>query len=83
MAKTAKTVTLRLDEKMHRQFKRFAKAQNRSLANFIETAALRHIEETLYADEAEMAEIRADETLKAKLKGGSRAARQRQGRFVA
>ncbi len=79
----AKTVTLRLDEKTYRNFKRCAKARNRSLANFIETAALRHIEETLHVDEEERAEILADEVLKAKLKQGSHAARRREGRFVA
>ncbi|MBM3288879.1 MAG: ribbon-helix-helix protein, CopG family, partial [Candidatus Hydrogenedentes bacterium] len=36
-----KTVTLRLDDKTYRQFRRLAESDNRPLSNFIETAAKR------------------------------------------
>jgi hypothetical protein len=53
----AKTLTMRLDDKTYETFVRAAKAERRSLANLVETAALRHIEESSFVDDVEMAEI--------------------------
>ena len=53
----AKTLTMRLDDKTYETFARAAHAERRSLANLVETAALRHIQESLFVDDAEMAEI--------------------------
>ncbi len=78
----AKTLTMRLDDKTYETFVRAAKAERRSLANLVETAALRHIEESSFVDDVEMAEILSRPELIKRLKTGSRDARKRKGRFV-
>ena len=77
-----KTLTMRLDEETYDVFIRAARAERRSLANFIETAALKQVQESTFADDAEMAEILARPELVERLKAGSRDARKRKGRFV-
>lgn len=78
----SKTLTLRLDEDTYRIFSAAAKAENRSIANVIQTAALHRIQEQQFVDEYEMAEIRANEALVKRLKKGSQHAKERRGRFV-
>lgn len=78
----SKTVTLRLDDETYEMFREAARSQNRALSNLIETAAMARIREEQFVDDSEMAEIRADEELQARLKKGSRAAALRKGRFV-
>jgi len=78
----SKTVTLRLDDKVHSKFRRLAKQDNRPLSNFIETAALRFIESEQFVDEFEMAEIRANKGLNASIKRGFRDAKAKRGRFA-
>ncbi len=77
-----KTVTLRLDNETYQTFVRAAKAERRSLANLVETAALRQIQETSFADDAEMAEILSRPGLLKRLEAGSADAKKRRGRFV-
>ena len=78
----SKTVTLRLDDETYEVFRVAAGAQNRALSNLIETAALAHIRAEQFADDHEMADIRADKKLQARLRKGSKAAARREGRFV-
>ena len=78
----SKTVTLRLNEQVYNKFRGLAQQDNRSLANFIETAVLRYIEEVEYADEFEMAEINSNEELNHSLKNGISDAEAKRGRFV-
>lgn len=78
-----KTLTLRLEDETYRAFVRAARAERRSLANLIETAALRHLEQESFVDDAEMAEILSRPELIKRLKAGSRDARSRRGRFAA
>ena len=78
----AKTLTLRLDDAAYETFLRAAEAERRSISNLIETAALRHLQESSFADDAEMAEILSRPELIKRLKAGSRDAHRRQGRFV-
>jgi hypothetical protein len=78
----AKTLTMRLDEETYRTLVRAAAAERRSLANLVETAALRGILESSFVDDAEMAEIASRPELVKRLKKGSENARKRQGRFV-
>ncbi len=59
----AKTVTLQLDEKTYRLFRRLAEDDNRPLPNFIENAARRYVEESEFADSFEMAEIAGNAAL--------------------
>lgn len=78
----AKTVTLRLADDVYEELREAAQAENRSLSNLIETAALGRLREQRFVDDAEMAEILANERLLARLRSGSRQARRRKGRFV-
>ncbi len=77
-----KTVTLRLDDKLYGRFRRLAERDNRPLSNFIETAALRFVENEQFVDEFEMDEIRANRALNESIKRGHRDAKARRGRFV-
>jgi uncharacterized protein (DUF1778 family) len=79
----AKTLTLRLDEETYQTFVRAAKAERRSLANLVETAALQRILESNFVDDAEMAEIASRPDLVKRLRDGFRDARNRKGRVVA
>lgn len=77
-----KTLTMRLDDQTYETFARAAKAERRSLANLVENAALRHIEDSNFVDDAEMAEIVSRPELVKRLQAGSRDARKRKGRLV-
>lgn len=77
-----KTVTLRLKDEVYRIFAQMAKAENRSLSNLIETAALKNIRERQFVDDIELAEILSNDDLMKRLKEGSSEARQLKGRFV-
>ena len=77
-----KTITLRLSDEDFRLFQAFAKAENRTLANAIETLALKQIQEELFADEFEMEEIIKNNALLTRLKTGSAEAKRMKGRFV-
>ena len=77
-----KTVTMRIDDPVYQRLKAAAAAEHRSLANFIETAALRHLEESEFMEETEAQEILADRSLIARLRTGHAQARRRKGSFV-
>ena len=77
-----KTVTLRLKESVYKIFVEIAKAENRSLSNLIETAALKNIREEQFVDDVELAEIMSNTELLKRLKVGSVEAHQLKGRFV-
>ena len=76
------TVTLRLPENHYRLFRKLAEEENRSLSNFIETATIRHIEETECADPFEMAEIKGNTELNKSIMKGHNDAQNKKGRFV-
>ena len=78
----SKTVTLRLKDEVYKAFAEAASAENRSLSNLIETAALNKIREQQFADDVEMAEILADRDLVKRIQKGSREAKLRKGRFI-
>ena len=77
-----KTLTIRIDEKTYRSFLKWAEAENRSLANFIETAVKQHIRERDFVDDSEMAEILANEQLIERLRKGSKDAKRKKGTMV-
>jgi predicted transcriptional regulator len=77
-----KTVTLRLSDETYSTFLEAAKAENRSLSNLIETAALAKVREQQFADDAEVAEILANKELMKRIKKGSQEARLKKGRIV-
>jgi predicted DNA-binding protein len=78
----AKVVTLRLDDEVYNTFKTMAAQENRPLSNFIETAALRYINEIEYVDEFEMAEINSNATLHDSMKSGIEDYKNRRGRLI-
>ncbi|MBW1748864.1 MAG: CopG family transcriptional regulator [Deltaproteobacteria bacterium] len=78
----SKTVTLRLKDEIYNIFYEMAKAENRSLSNLIETAALNKIREQQFVDDVEMAEILSNQDLLRRIKEGSNEARSLKGRFV-
>ena len=78
----SKTVTLRLNDEVYKKFLGLAEHDNRPLSNFIETAALRFIEEHEYVDEFEMQEINDNQGLNRSITGGLRDAKAKRGRFA-
>ncbi|MCF7838544.1 MAG: CopG family transcriptional regulator [Candidatus Marinimicrobia bacterium] len=78
----SQTVTLRLDDSVYKKFKGLAVHDNRPLSNFIQTAALRFVEQHELIDEFEMAEIRGNVSLNHSIKSGLRDAKAKRGRFV-
>ena len=77
-----KTVTLRLNDEVYQALVEAARADNRLLSNLIETAALAKIREQQFVDDAEMAEIQANQNLVKRIRKGSRDARAGKGQFV-
>ncbi len=77
-----KTVTLRLNDESYNAFLEASKAENRSIANLIETAALTKIRELQFVDDVEMAEILTNKDLLKRIKQGSKEAKTKRGRFV-
>ena len=78
----SKTVTLRLPETTYERFRILAQRENRSLSNFIETAASRYVEADQFVDEFEMSEIERNAELNQSLKRGAKDAEAGRGRFV-
>jgi uncharacterized protein (DUF1778 family) len=78
----AKTLTVRIDEATYRLIAEAAAAENRSVSNFIETAARQKAAAEIFVSEQEMAEIRSDTVLQRRLKAGHRDAAARRGRFA-
>ena len=78
----SQTVTLRLDDSVYKKFKGLAVRDNRPLSNFIQTAALRFVEQHETVDEFEMAEIRGNDSLNQSIKSGLQDVKAKRGRFV-
>ena len=78
----AKTITLRLEDPVYREFRHLAEGDHRPLANWIVTTTLRHLEECQFVSDVEMVSIRADKGLVRRLREGSRDARLKRGRRV-
>ncbi len=78
----SKTVTIRLNDQIYRRFRKLAEQDNRPLSNFIETAAIRYLQNEQFVDELEMDEIRATRPLNESVKRGFRDSKMRRGRFA-
>lgn len=78
----SKTVTMRIEDTLYEKLKKHAESENRTLSNFIETAALKYIEQIELVDEYEMKEIIGNTDLLERLKTGSLDAINKKGRFV-
>ena len=77
----SKTITLRISEPNYEMFRTLAEQDNRSLSNFIETAALRFVTEHEFVDVYEMSEIRSNKALNESLKRGVEDAKAGERRF--
>lgn len=77
-----KTVTLRLSDRDYKTLKDAAEGDNRSIANMIETLALRKLEEEAFVEDFEMEEIASNQALLRKLEKGHRDAKLKRGRLV-
>ena len=77
-----KTLTVRIEESAYRLIEEAAAAENRSVSNFIETAALKRAAEEIFVPQDEMTEILSDKSLVRRLKSGHRDAAARRGRFA-
>ena len=64
----SKTISLRVDDSLYHILKAHAEAENRSISNFIETAAKRYVDEVDYADDFEMESINHNKALLDRLK---------------
>ena len=77
-----KTLTVRMDDATYRLIAEAAEVENRSVSNFIETAAREKAAAQIFVSDEEMAEIRGDKNLQRRLKVGHRDAAARRGRFA-
>jgi len=77
-----KTLTVRIDDATYRLIADAAEAENRSVSNFIETAAREKALSEIFVPDEEMAGIRSDASLKRRLKSGHKDAASRRGRLV-
>lgn len=77
-----KTITLRLADEIYEKFNRAAAEDKRSIANLIETLALRKLEEESLADDFEMQEIFSNTQLLRKLEKGHSEVIAKKGRMV-
>jgi uncharacterized protein (DUF1778 family) len=77
-----KTLTIRVDDATYQLIADAAAVDNRSVSNFIETAARQKAIGKILVPGSEMAEIESDKVLLRRLKAGRRDAAARRGRFV-
>ena len=77
-----KTITLRLRDEVYEKLNRAAAEDNRSIANLIETLALKKLDEETLVDDFEMEEIFSNTNLLKKLERGHTHAVQKKGRLV-
>jgi uncharacterized protein (DUF1778 family) len=77
-----KTLTVRMDDATYDLVAEAAASENRSVSNFIETAARDRAVAEIFVSDEEMAEIRSSGELQKRLKSGHRDAASRRGRFA-
>ena len=78
-----KVVTLRLNDDVYHLFSHYAKDDNRTLSNFIETAAKKYIEQNIEnVDEYEMNDIKNNASLNESLKRGYKDAKNKKGHYL-
>ena len=78
----SKTATIRLNDNTYKLFRTLAENNNRPLSKFIETSALRYIEEHQLIDDFEMAEIKSNQDLIKSLKRGVKDAKSGRESFI-
>jgi uncharacterized protein (DUF1778 family) len=76
----SKTITLRLDDAEYELIATGAMAERRPISNFITATVIREIEQSIYADGVEMAQIKGDQGLLDRLNQGHTEAKARRGK---
>ena len=66
----AKTVTVRMDDKIYDLIRKAADGERRSISNFLEYAALRYLTDEISVSDEEMDDILSDAALAASLRQG-------------
>ncbi|MDM8548909.1 hypothetical protein QUF72_02480 [Desulfobacterales bacterium HSG2] len=64
----SKSLTLHIKDEIYEVFRKAAQTENRSVPNFIETAALARICEQQFTDDVELDEILSDQNLMERMK---------------
>jgi len=77
-----KVITLRLTEEEYREIRAAAEIEHRPISNFITAEVLKEIEKSYCVDNIEMAQIKSDRKLLARLKTGHMHAQRMKGRLV-
>ena len=77
-----KSVTIRLDDEVYKKFQKIAVEDHRSIPNLIETLAIKKLDEDLFTDTFETAEIFSNKSLLGRLKKGRQQAFQKKGQLV-
>ncbi|OQA91999.1 MAG: hypothetical protein BWY26_00568 [Elusimicrobia bacterium ADurb.Bin231] len=77
-----KTITLRLKENDYKKILAGADAENRTISNFITHSTLKQIEESLFVDPIEMAEINSNKQLLKKIRNGHKDTKKMRGRMI-
>lgn len=78
----SKAITVRLDDDSYKLLTQKAKAEKRSLANYIEYAAFTHALESEFVSDEEMKEILSDKPLMRMLKRGNEDMAKGRGRLA-
>ena len=73
---------MRLKDDVYALLAQTAKAENRTIANLIETSALAKVRENQFVDDVELAEIMENHDLLKRIAAGHLDADNRKGRFV-
>ncbi len=77
-----RVVTIRLSDQDYKKILTQAESERRPISNFVIYTTLKHIEECSYVDAIEMAQIKEDKKLIARLKKGHLDAKKMRGRFA-
>lgn len=78
----SKVVTLRLSPTEYKWIVAIAKIEHRPISNFITATVMKEIEKAYFVDAIEMAQIKSDDSLLARLKAGHKDAKKMRGEFV-
>ncbi len=78
----SKSVTIRLDDDAYKKFHKRAADEKRSISSLIETLALKKLDEELFTDAFETAEVMSNKPLLRRLRKGHQQAAQKKGRLV-
>ncbi|MCE2928562.1 MAG: hypothetical protein LW817_02905 [Candidatus Caenarcaniphilales bacterium] len=76
------SITLRLDDYIYSQVVNMAKAENRSIANLVETFMLEKLEEMIFVNDYEMKNILDDKELMTRMDKGIKQGLARKGKIV-